>query len=76
MSNGAYDKAKLEGEWFAIQATDFWKEMVRRILNRREFLINKCLTLDDPRREQGEVRGIDYILGLPEAIIRQKEEED
>lgn len=75
MSDNKLDRAKLEAEWFAIKKTDLWQEMMKRILARRELLVNKCLTLDDTRREQGEVRGIDYILGLPEAIFRQIEEE-
>lgn len=75
MSEKKLDRAKLEGEWFSIQKTDFWQELMKKVMARRELLINKCLSLDDPRREQGEVKGIDYILGLPEAILRQSEEE-
>jgi hypothetical protein len=55
--------SKIQAEWESILRTDAWKLFVTAIKKHRDVLSGDCENKDDPRREQGGVKAIDFILG-------------
>lgn len=59
-----YERAS--SEWLQIVETKFWSEYVRMIREHRDALSRKCETEEDPRKYQGGIKAIDFILGKNE----------
>ena len=59
-----YDK--LLAEYSSISETDFWLAFNARIAEYRAILSRECETKDDPRKSQGGLVAIDFILGRNE----------
>ena len=63
---------KLVAEFSTIEETDFWKYLLLEIKKHRDTLSTMCETEEDPRKSQGGVKAIDFILGRDYLLGRSK----
>lgn len=71
------NNSQILSDYETIIHTSFWPLFISRIERHRKVLSRLCETEDDPRREQGGVSALDFVLGknerdsLAEIIIKE-----